>query len=151
VGTGSVKGPQKPTSALFREDLSVTALFPKNRSRRPRSRSEGHLAFIRQLPCVICGDNTTVEAAHIRYGDWEIAKRPTGMGEKPDDAFTIPLCGAHHREQHSRGEQHFWRNSPIMDPIKVALALWWASGDIEAGEQIIRHNVNHDIAKAEKP
>jgi hypothetical protein len=103
--------------------------------KHPRQHSEKHLAFIRGLPCVICGDNTSTEAAHVRYSDWRVGKRHTGMAEKPDDAFTVPLCNRHHREQHTTSETRFWKDLGI-DPILVSLALWKASGDHELGEQI---------------
>jgi Protein of unknown function (DUF968) len=100
-----------------------------------RVKSPNYLDFIRSLPCVICGDNTTVEAAHIRFGDRRAAKRPTGMGEKPDDRWALPLCGKHHRKQHEIGERLFWYLSG--DPIFVAMALQLNTGNRDAAEQII--------------
>jgi hypothetical protein len=104
-----------------------------------RIKSAAYLDFIRALPCIVCGENTSVEAAHIRYGDRRAAKRPTGMGEKPDDRWAVSLCGMHHRDQHKRGERLFWKDLGI-DPIVVALALQVNAGDLEAGEQIIIAN-----------
>src|SRR5262245_62981078 len=63
--------------------------------KRPRQKSETHLDFVRSLPCLICGDNTSTEAAHIRMGDASIAKRPTGMGEKPSDRKSTRLNSSH--------------------------------------------------------
>lgn len=103
-----------------------------------RDKSANHLDYIRQLPCVICGDNTCTEAAHVRYGDARVAKPLTGIGIKPDDCWTVPLCSEHHRDQHKRGEYRWWKGLRI-DPVFLALALWRASGDIEDGEAIIRH------------
>ena len=115
--------------------------------KHPRQKSPAHLAFIRQLPCVVCGDNTSVEAAHIRMGRRWCAKRATGMSEKPDDSWAVPLCGKHHRVQHDVGEHYFWHmwhvgHPSLIDPVILCLALWRASGDIEAGEQIIREAKN---------
>lgn len=104
--------------------------------REPRKHSEKHLNFIRGLPCVVCRDNTATEAAHIRFADSRAAKRSTGKGEKPDDRWTIPLCGGHHRDQHGMSEREFWRTVGI-DPIFMALALHSVTGDFEKGEQII--------------
>lgn len=104
--------------------------------KRPRQHNGSHLDFVRSLPCLICADNTSTEAAHIKYGDPRVAKRPAGFGEKSDDAFTVPMCGLHHRNQHKGNERIFWRDVGI-DPIFIALALYRASGDHEAGEQII--------------
>lgn len=104
--------------------------------RHPRKHCEAHLKFIRTLPCVVCGDNISSEAAHIRFSDDRSAKRNVGMGEKPDDLWVLPMCGRHHREQHSQREQNFW-NQHRIDPIFTALALWSATGDPERGEHII--------------
>lgn len=107
--------------------------------RQPRQKNEAHLDGIRQLPCLVCLDPTCTEAAHIRMGDLTAGKRHVGTGEKSDDAFAVPLCGYHHRMQHSIGEERFWREIGI-DPIRVALALWKATGNHELGENIIRAN-----------
>lgn len=32
-----------------------------------------------------------------------------GMGQKPDDFRTVSLCKAHHQQQHTVGEETFWR------------------------------------------
>lgn len=32
-----------------------------------------------------------------------------GMGQKPDDWRTASLCKAHHAQQHTIGEETFWR------------------------------------------
>ena len=101
-----------------------------------REKDAAYLDFIRSLPCIICGDNTSTEAAHIRFADRRAAKRPTGMGEKPDDVWTLPLCGRHHREQHSMGEHSFW-NIQGIDPIFLALALCHARDNRDRAEQIV--------------
>jgi hypothetical protein len=101
-----------------------------------RIQSPAHLDFVRSLPCLICGNETSVEAAHVRFPDPRAAKRQTGMGEKSDDVWALPLCGTHHREQHSGSERMFWRAHGI-DPIFVALALSRISGDREAAASII--------------
>jgi hypothetical protein len=101
------------------------------RYRHPRERDEKHLAFIRQLPCLCCGNDIETEAAHIRFADRTVCKRQTGKAEKPDDAFTVPMCGRCHRRQHDMNEREFWRGEGI-DPIRVALALWKWSGDGDA-------------------
>lgn len=107
------------------------------RQRQPRKHDNGHLAFIRGLPCCICGNNIETEAAHVRMGDARAAKRYVGKGEKPSDMWALPLCGKHHRLQHEIGESEFWSGSHI-NPIFLCLALHSISGDHEAGENIIR-------------
>jgi len=104
--------------------------------RQPRQHSEKHLRYIRRLPCVICGDPTTTEAAHVRFSSIQFGKRQVGVGEKPDDKWVVPLCGAHHRTQHQENERAFWAAHRI-NPLSVADELWSATGDHERGEQIV--------------
>lgn len=92
------------------------------RQRQPRQKDARHLDFIRSLPCCICGDNTATEAAHIRTEHRGHGKRYTGMQEKPSDAWTVPLCNKHHREQHEMNEMIFWGNYRI-DPFMLAITL----------------------------
>lgn len=109
--------------------------------KRPRVKNERHLAFVRSLPCCICGNNIETEACHVRSGELAIGKWPTGGSEKPSDCWTVPLCGLHHREQHSMNEIEFWRRQGI-NPFQVASYLYASSGDFEAGETIIRSRGN---------
>lgn len=94
---------------------------------RPR-----HLAFVRLLPCVCCGKLGPSEAAHVRIGG------DGGMGLKPPDRLTVPLCGPFgcHADQHQRGEQAFWSELGI-DPVDLAARLWAVSGDVEQGERAV--------------
>lgn len=91
------------------------------RQRTPRRQDKKHLAWIRTLPCVICGDNTTTEAAHIRTANLEIGKDDFGWG-RPSDKWALPLCGAHHREQHTMNEMSFWEKYG-KDPFLLAMTL----------------------------
>src|SRR4051812_25323688 len=95
--------------------------------RRPRQHSEKHLKFIRSLPCCVCENNIETEAAHVRFACEEIGKRYVGKGEKPDDKWTVPLCGNHHRMQSAWGERDFWKAAG-RDPIKIAQELWAVRG-----------------------
>jgi hypothetical protein len=106
------------------------------RFREPRIKSEKHLKFVRGLSCVVCHDNTSTEAAHVRFACNETGKRQTGKSEKPSDKWTVPLCGRHHRDQHSMNEQEFWLTVGIV-PINVALKLWNVTGNHEEGERIV--------------
>lgn len=100
-----------------------------------------HLAFIRGLPCLVCQNNIETEACHIRMADPRIGKPNSGLGKKPPDWFTIPLCSRHHRDQHSMGERLWWTSKDI-DPILIALALYAVSGDQAAGERIVACNIS---------
>ena len=95
----------------------------KLRQREPRVKDAKHLDFIRSLRCCICGEDTTVEAAHIRTSSLQHGKRSTGMQEKPSDKWTVPLCGKHHREQHAAGNEIAWWTSYGKDPFMIAITL----------------------------
>lgn len=81
-------------------------------NRTDRWRSQAHCTWIRGFACCNCGSTTNVVVAHVRLGS------NAGMGTKPDDWRTVPLCdgpfsnadgerGCHDR-QHSLGERTFW-------------------------------------------
>lgn len=110
------------------------------RQRRPRIHDEAHLGFIRSLPCVTCGDDTSVEAAHLRTGSLRYGKRPTGLGEKPDDSWCLPLCGRCHRRQHTGNELEFWLNQGV-NPFVLAMSLHNATGDRELAQEVINEQV----------
>ena len=104
-----------------------------SRLKRPREEKPDHLTFIRSLPCAVCygfkcGPS---EAAHVRAENLCYAKRNSGLGAKPDDSWAVPLCHAHHMEQHAGNEMNFWAEYQI-DPFILALALWKHTGDLEA-------------------
>ena len=86
--------------------------IPKEPKRESRWRSPAHTSFVRGFACAMCGSTTNIEAAHVRMGSG------AGMGQKPDDWRTVPLCagpnanelqqlGCHDR-QHIIGEPAFW-------------------------------------------
>jgi len=63
-------------------------------------RSVKHLKYVASQPCLIC-QSPYVQACHIRIGF-------LGLGIKPCDSKTVPLCVEHHAEQHTMNEQSFW-------------------------------------------
>jgi hypothetical protein len=105
--------------------------------RQPREHNEKHLRFIRGLPCVVCRNDIQTEAAHVRFSCADVGKINPGVGAKPHDKWTVPLCGEHHRMQHAWNEPAFWRAAG-KDPIRIAQDLWAHSGDQEMGERIVR-------------
>lgn len=99
-------------------------------------KDDGHLRYIRGLPCLLCNDNTSTECAHIRYADPRVAKPISGMGNKSDDIYTVPLCGQHHRDQTNYGNERAWWAKRGVDPIAIAQALYINTGDYEIGTEI---------------
>lgn len=116
------------------------------RQRQPRQRDEAHCKFIRSLPCIITGENTSVECAHLRFTDLRVDKNNAGVGAKPDDMWTVPLSGAMHRKQHATGnERKFWHQFGI-DPIFYAMALYINSGDYERCCRIVMNAAPAELA-----
>lgn len=114
--------------------------------RQPRVHDQRHLAFIRTLPCLVTGENTSVEAAHIRFSDARVDKVNAGVGAKPSDMWTVPLSGAMHRKQHTMNEQRFWKERGI-DPIFYAMALFLVSGDHARGCRIVNNAQPSSVAE----
>lgn len=84
-----------------------------------------HKKFIRSLPCCNCRANPPTECAHIRKGTGG------GIGLKPDDKWTVPLCHDCHAKQHQVGEVSFWND---LDKAKwLAMELKAVSGDWKSG------------------
>lgn len=97
-------------------------LIPKNKPVRDNK----HLRFIRELPCCVClKSDEPSQAAHVRKGSGS-----GGMGMKPHDGSTLPLCFNCHRTQHQHGELAFWGD--MRKPLELTNALWLLSGDREA-------------------
>lgn len=113
------------------------SLDPSLDRKRKREQNGAHLKFIRSLPCLLCETHQNVQAAHIRMPSPAHGKRGTGIGRKPDDRWTIPLCGPHHEMQHQTGEESFWRFHNI-DVCNVAALLWSCTGDETMALPIIR-------------
>src|SRR5450755_2947081 len=67
-------------------------------------RSSLYLAWVRTLPCVVCGETRGIEASHTG---------PHGLGQKSSDYSAIPLCAKHHRtgadSYHRLGPRKFAR------------------------------------------
>ena len=77
----------------------------RSRPRRGPERCADYLAWIRTLPCILCGTSAGVEAGHTN------ALGPRGLGQKASDFSAIPLCADHHRKlpssYHRLGEERF--------------------------------------------
>lgn len=102
------------------------------RQRQIPTKDAAHLAFVRRQPCCCgCGRAAPSEAAHLRFSPPGVEKRPTGMGEKPSDNFTVPLNAWCHREgpgaQHRGNEGEFWERRHV-NPFPIADRLWIESG-----------------------
>jgi hypothetical protein len=89
-----------------------------------RFRDKAHLKFVASQPCLICGRNPA-DAHHLRFA------QPRGMGLKVSDEFTVPLCRAHHRDNHRFGDEQAWWSKLSIDPLTVSRQLWVSTRLIE--------------------
>ncbi|WP_306120785.1 MULTISPECIES: Rad52/Rad22 family DNA repair protein [unclassified Roseitalea] len=102
----------KGRAATVPIDKSALTLSEPRRERDP-----AHLRHVASRPCLICGRNRA-QAHHVTFA------QPSAMGRKVSDAFTVPLCSAHHRALHQRGDERaFWAEHGI-DPLETAKELW---------------------------
>lgn len=108
----------------------------KDLGRHPRQRDEEHLAAIRQCMCLSCGKEPSGEAAHVRMS--EPGKPNAGIGARPDDRFTLPLCHSCHMEQHAIGEVAFFERRLGIAPVMSARLLFHYSPNVPAMNAVIR-------------
>ncbi len=112
------------------------------RQRRPRARDKAYLAAIAELPSVI-SLRSPVQVCHLRYADPARGKPHTGVGEKPDDFWTLPLTPGEHILQHSMSERAFWKMNGI-DPVALCLRLraaWQAAPDLTTAVNNMRREI----------
>lgn len=95
------------------------------RQREPRVLCPGYLAWLRRQGCCCgCGSHAPSDAAHIRSGSILHGKRHTGMAEKPDDRWAVPLSRSCHMRQHAFGSERDWWCGHGIDPFKLAIAYY---------------------------
>ena len=92
----------------------------------------GHNCTCVEIDPTGCGGK--IEAAHVRRGT------DGGIGMKPGDNFSLPLCSNHHAEQHCIGEQSFEKKYRF-SMLQVADRLWrrWTT-TTEAGRRFVISN-----------
>jgi hypothetical protein len=101
-------------------DKSVLAI-----SEQRRYRDKAHLKFVASHPCLICGRNPT-DAHHLRFA------QSRGMGLKVSDEFTVPLCRAHHRENHRFADEQAWWAKLAIDPLQASQRLWASTRSVKS-------------------
>jgi hypothetical protein len=82
-----------------------------------RHRDKLHLRFVALQPCLLCG-RTPSDPHHLRYA------QPRALGRKTSDEFVVPLCRAHHKQNHQVGDEASWWKRNGIDPEPVANRLW---------------------------
>jgi hypothetical protein len=100
-------------------DKSVLAI-----SELRRHRDKTHLKFVASQPCLVCG-RSPADAHHLRF------TQQRAMGRKVSDEFTVPLCRAHHQDNHRFGDEVAWWERRAVDPVATARTLWVSTRRIE--------------------
>ncbi|HEX7881685.1 MAG TPA: hypothetical protein VF499_02990 [Afipia sp.] len=122
--------PVSPPGALLKR---VDVQPRLRRFEQGEGREPSYLAMVRQLPCLKCGMEPS-EAAHVRFASAAFGKA-SGLGKKPDDRHSVPLCAGCHRldrdAQHTRNEREFWDSIGI-NPLLIAERLYAQRGDLAA-------------------
>jgi hypothetical protein len=115
---------------------------PGGKADRGRERDNGHLAFVRRLPCVATYIETGqllygCQAAHLRLSSAAHGKTEGGQ-RKPSDCWVTPLSPEQHRIQGEvKGETRFWGDLGL-DPFDLCKRLYAVSGDEAAAITVIR-------------
>jgi hypothetical protein len=125
-----LKGEHTPKRSIKSRPAPVTKAPRRQVKSRPkREHDAAHLAAVRRCACLSCDTDPAGEAAHVRM---TVTGKPiAGMGNKPDDRHTVPLCHACHMRQHAEGEAPFWAALGL-NPILAAARLHAASPDVPA-------------------
>jgi hypothetical protein len=89
-----------------------------------RHRDKAHLRFVASQPCLVCG-RSPADAHHLRF------TQPRAMGQKVSDEYTVPLCRAHHRDNHSSGNEVAWWERRAIDPVATSRLLWVSTRRIQ--------------------
>lgn len=103
--------------------------LPQKAKRASRWRSQAHCNHVRKHACSKCLGTSGIEVAHLRRGSG------AGMGQKPDDFRTLSLCSSCHREQHTVGEDTFWKGQ---DPESIVQAFNFTSPKRHEIQAILR-------------
>ena len=112
-----------PNVQLNQDSSSVTSPPPNTENhalRIPKGRylrDKAHLRFVASHPCLIC-ERSPADAHHVRFA------QPRAMGRKVSDEYAVPLCRAHHRDNHRFGDERAWWSKAFIDPIEVSQKLW---------------------------
>jgi hypothetical protein len=118
-GDSPVPAPHQPDVIPTKIQKSELAI-----SEPRRYRDKAHLKFVASQPCLVCG-RSPADAHHLRF------TQPRALGRKVSDEFTVPLCRAHHRENHRFGDEQAWWSKQAIDAVGTSRQLWVTTRRIE--------------------
>ncbi len=112
----------------------------RTKTKKPKSRAhrqdEGHLAFIRTLPCLTCRSDGACDPHHLLS-----VPGSRGTALKAEDWHTVPLCRACHNRLHAEAvadtELQWFGKRKVLWVHQLAERLWKLSGDYEAAVLIV--------------
>ena len=94
------------------------------RQRTPRVSDPKYLAWLRKQRCACCGQTGPSDAAHLRASSGQYGKS-SGIGQKPDDRWALPLKHFHHMAQHDHGnELDWWKSRGVSDPFALCIEYY---------------------------
>lgn len=129
--------PRAPFGSLLKQPGASKKRKAKS-TRSARDLDDAHLAAVRRCPCLSCDNDPAGEAAHVRMS--APGKPVTGIGVKPHDRYTLPLCSTCHTRspeaQHNVGEVAFWSDLGI-DPLVICERLYAVSPDVPKMREVI--------------
>jgi ERF superfamily len=116
-GLSKVQTTQLSPNALKPEVTSDQVRRGQIPAKTVRLRNNDHRRYVSTQPCLVCG-RSPADPHHLRFA------QPRALGRKVSDEFTVPLCRAHHRELHRRGNEAAWWQSIKIEPLPIAHQLW---------------------------
>jgi hypothetical protein len=129
---------ERVLSAHLREAAAMTVTLPPKRerprsgiARGPQREWPRHRAWLRRHQCCLLGMwcEGSTEVAHVR------SAANAGIGLKPHDAFSVPLCRSHHQLQHQIGQESFQKHHKI-DLLALAREFVRLSPDLKMKESL---------------
>tara|TARA_R110000851_G_scaffold33896_3_gene90381 strand:+ start:1662 stop:2099 length:438 start_codon:yes stop_codon:yes gene_type:complete len=130
------KTPLKAKTPMARKPIAKRRRKAQSAKQKDcRWRSEQYLAFVRSLPCSVCGATDGIAAHHIT-GMHQLS----GMGLKPADSYSMPACDPIYK--HSRDcHQQIHANKALRDQqpafLRTTLRAGIAQFTGEAHEQLL--------------
>ena len=124
------------TFGNFRQTETEEAKPAKSwRDKRP-GMDPGHLANVRKLPCIVCGQSEHIEAHHLKSGKGPKGER--GISLKATDKWALPLCKPHHHELEQLGSRREveWFEGHGVTPHVFTEALWNAKHNFKQMQAI---------------
>ena len=98
-------------------------IYQDPKPRKPIKDPE-YLKWVRSERCLFCGEYVAGNAHHVRFG------HSAGIGTKPDDYRTIPLCSSCHDDAHNaRVPAHVGREEILEWMLKSVIEYFVEKGD----------------------